>query len=154
MRTKPTTQTKKIKWSSTDARNLARCQPRKRKPVGTPGVADQRFVRRMATKTKSVRRLKMNSQLEMTVQPKEHPVSLVWQYSRNQLRHTAHNAATGDEMFHIKSERPRCEIRKSWHGFNLYTAAGAFIQHAKHVDVLKQAAAREANNALSKSHEI
>ena len=44
MRPKPTTQSKKIKWSSTDARHLARCQPRKCKPVGTPGVADQRFV--------------------------------------------------------------------------------------------------------------
>jgi hypothetical protein len=47
MRKKSTTNPKKIKRSSTDARHLARCQPRTGKPVGTPGVADQRLVSRL-----------------------------------------------------------------------------------------------------------
>lgn len=55
MRPKPKTQSKQIKWTSTDARHLARCQPRKRKPVGTPGVADQRLVSRRKTSPDVVR---------------------------------------------------------------------------------------------------
>lgn len=58
------------------------------------------------------------------------------------MRHTAYGPS-GDELFHIKSERPYGGIRKPWHGYTLYTALGAFLQHAKHVDVLKRRAEDE-----------
>lgn len=67
-------------------------------------------------------------------------ISLEWEYSRNQRRHTAFDHH-GNEAFWIKSEAPYRQ-RQSNHGYRLQRPDGAHIQFAKTVKLLKQAAER------------
>jgi hypothetical protein len=76
-------------------------------------------------------------------------IGLQWEYSRNRHRHTAVDDKTYDELFYIQDDRPMGQYHRYVHGYTLHTSAGAWIQHAKHVDVLKRAALREANAALT-----